>query len=258
MEEREMINKETIRKLNEMRISEFVSAIEIINSNPESTYLNFDEKMDQIVDIVYQEKYNQAVKSLKRAARLRFKEADIRDVQYTKERMITHDMMLSLSTCEYINLNQNIVLHGPCGSGKSWIACVLGNEAVKKKLSTYYIRMPEMIEKYHEMRDMGKSMSSIVKKFNKYELLIIDEWLMYPLTDRDKQFFMELMEVRYDIHSTIFCSQYDVDSWYEKLGESTLTEAMLDRIVHNMINISMGISNFRKEKAEKDKTKVRS
>lgn len=250
MEEREMINKETIRKLNEMKISEFVSAIEAINGHPESAYLNFDEKIEQIVDIVYQEKYNQTVKSLKRTAKLRFKEADIRDVQYTKERLITPDMMLSLSTCEYINLNQNIVLHGPCGSGKSWIACVLGNEAIKRKLSTYYIRMPELVEKYNEMRNIGKSMTSIVKKFNKYELLIVDEWLMYPLTDKDKQFFMELMEIRYDKHSTIFCSQYDVASWYEKLGESTLTEAMLDRIVHNMIDISMGVNNFRKDRTQ--------
>ena len=78
-----------------------------------------------------------------------------------------------------------------------------------------------------------------------YELLILDEWLMYEMSDQDKQFISELMEVRHDTCSTIFCSQYPTEDWYDKLHKSTLTEALLDRIVHNRIDIDMGTDNFR-------------
>lgn len=95
---------------------------------------------------------------------------------------------------------------------------------------------------------MGKSLSQVVKKYAKYDLLVLDEWLMYEMTDKEKQFISELMEVRHDKCSTIFCSQYASGDWYDKLHKSTLTEALLDRIIHNRIDVYMGNENFRIKK----------
>ena len=95
---------------------------------------------------------------------------------------------------------------------------------------------------------MGKSLSQVVKKYAKYDLLVLDEWLMYEMTDKEKQFISELMEIRHDKCSTIFCSQYPSGDWYDKLHKSTLTEALLDRIIHNRIDVYMGNENFRIKK----------
>lgn len=239
-----MIDSETQRKLNEMKFGEFVEAINILNSHPENYDLSFDEKIVQLVDYVYQEKYNQKVKGLKKRAKLRYTKADARDINCI-ERNIPRETIDSLANCDYITGNYNIVLHGPCGSGKTFVACALGNEAIKQGYKTFYIRLPELLEKYNELKSMGKTLVYIVKKYSSYDLLILDEWMMYPLSDTDKQFITELMEVRYDKSSTIFCSQYKPEDWYSRLGESTLTEALIDRIVHNMINLYMGTKNFR-------------
>lgn len=240
-----MINNETIRKASEIGVIDVLDAVKLIEANPANIRLSFDEKINMIIDIVYQQRYNEAVKRLKKAAKLRYVDADVRDIHYTNTRGIDKDLISSLITCRFIPLKTNIILHGPCGTGKTWLSCALANEAVKQKYKIYYIRIPELLETYNEYRNMGKSISQIVKKYAKYDLLILDEWLMYEMNISDKQFISELMEVRHDKSSTIFCSQYPIEDWYEKLEKSTLTEALLDRIIHNRIDINMGIDNFR-------------
>ena len=144
-----------------------------------------------------------------------------------------------------MNLNTNLVIYGPCGTGKTWLACAIANEAIKQRHKAFYIRLPRLLELYDNMRNSGKSLSQAVQKYAKFELLILDEWLMYEMSDQDKQFISGLMEVRHDTCSTIFCSQYPTEDWYDKLHKPTLTEALLDRIVHNRIDIDMGTDNFR-------------
>lgn len=240
-----MTDNETIRKASEMGIIDVIDAVNTVESNTTYITLSFDEKIKMIIDMVYQCRYNEAVKKLKKRAKLRYLEADLRDVHYTENRLITKDLVSSLATCSFMNLNTNLVIHGPCGTGKTWLACAIANEAIKQRHKTFYIRLPRLLELYDNMRNSGKSLSQAVQKYAKYELLILDEWLMYEMSDQDKQFISELMEVRHDTCSTIFCSQYPTEDWYDKLHKSTLTEALLDRIVHNRIDIDMGTDNFR-------------
>lgn len=131
----------------------------------------------------------------------------------------------------------NLVIHGPCA---------IASETIKQKHTAFYIRLPKLLELYNNIRNDGKSLSQTVQKYAKYELLILDEWLMYEMSDQDKQFISELIEIRDDTCLTIFCSQYLTEDWYDKLHKSsTLTEALLDRIVHNRIDIDMGTENFK-------------
>lgn len=240
-----MINDETKRKLKEMKIEEFIDSIELLNSRSEYYDLSFDEKMSIIVDSVYQKKYDAKIKRMQKSAKLRYK-ADIRDIKYA-ERGFTSETMSAISGCSYIGEHYNILLHGPCGCGKTFVACAIANDAIQQMHKTLYIRAPELFEKNSELKMMGKTTYSIVKKYASYDLLIIDEWLMYPLNDADQRFISELMEVRYDKTSTIFCSQYKPEDWYAQLGQSTLTEALIDRIFARSINLFLGTKNYRKE-----------
>ena len=227
-----MIDNETVRKASEIGIIDVVDAIKLIETNPAYITLTFDEKINMVIDFVYQQRYNETVRRLKKSAKLRYVDADLRDIHYTDNRSITHQLISSLATCNYITLKTNIIIHGPCGTGKTWLSCALANEAAKQKYKIFYIRMPELLEKYNELRNMGKSLSQVVKKYAKYDLLVLDEWLMYEMTDKEKQFISELMEIRHDKCSTIFCSQYPSGDWYDKLHKSTLTEALGGQPLH--------------------------
>lgn len=240
-----MINEETKTKLQVLGIEEFADAIE--NQQRAGTYdvIPFEERFDNLVDYVYEAKYQKKVESLRRRAKLRFPDADIRDIIYYKNRPITKEMMANLSTCNYMLSHHDISIEGCCGSGKSWIACALANAAIKLKKRVLYIRFPELLEKYRTDSSAGKTMSSIVKKYMKYDLMVIDEFLMLDLTKEDLYFLFEMTEKRYDKSSTIYCSQYSSNDWYDHLGHNVQSEAILDRIVHNFTRIDLGNINFR-------------
>ena len=141
--------------------------------------------------------------------------------------------------------HNDISIEGCCGSGKTWLGCALANATIKQGKRVLYIRFPELLEKCHQDKKTGKTMMSIVKKYVKYDLMVIDEYMMYDLEKDDLFFLLELTEKRYDKTSTIYCSQYGSDEWYGILGNSVFSEAVLDRIVHNLIKINLGNANFR-------------
>lgn len=239
-----MINENTRTKLEVLGIDEFAEAIE--NQQREGTFddIPFDKRFDNLVDYVYDAKLQKKIKSLRRRAKLRFPDADIRDM-YFENRSITRETMANLSTCNYMLTHHDISIEGACGSGKTWLACALANAAIRLKKRVLYIRFPELLEKYHESIRLGKTTGSIVKKYVKYDLMVIDEFLMFDLTKEDLFFLLELTEKRYDKTSTIYCSQYSSDDWYEHLGHNVHSEAILDRIIHNCTRIDLGNVNFR-------------
>ena len=239
-----MISEDTKTKLEVLGIEEFAKAIE--NQQRAGTFdtIPFEKRFDNLVDYVYEAKYQKKVISLRRRAKLRFPDVDIRDIYY-EDRPITKEMIANLSTCNYLLSHHDIGIEGACGSGKTWLACALANAAIKQKKRVLYIRFPELLEKFHVGIKTGKEVSAIVKKYVKYDLMIIDEFLMYQLSRDDVAFFLELTEKRYDKTSTIYCSQYSSDDWYDHLGHSVQSEAILDRIVHNFTKINLGNLNYR-------------
>ena len=140
------------------------------------------------------------------------------------------DQIERLATNEYINRHENLIIVGATGSGKSYIACALGVEECNATLKVMYVRLPDLLAEL----DFAKVQENYRKRINQYikcDLLILDEWLLIGTNNAEQQDILEILEKRYRIHSTVFCSQFDVAGWHSKLGGGGLADAIMDRIV---------------------------
>ncbi|WP_343840160.1 ATP-binding protein, partial [Faecalicatena contorta] len=143
-----------------------------------------------------------------------------------------------LATCEYIQEKHNIIITGATGSGKFYLSCALGMEACKRYYSTKYIRLPELLSELAVARGEGKFKETI-KQYQKYTLLILDEWLLVKLTETEARDLLEIIHARHHKASTIFCSQFAPLGWYNKFPEGQIADAILDRIVHDSYMIEI-------------------
>jgi DNA replication protein len=141
-----------------------------------------------------------------------------------------------LSTCNYIHEHHNVVLLGATGSGKTYIACALGMAAARNFLKVKYVRLPELLVDLSIARSEG-TYRKVIAQYKKPPLLIIDEWLLYPLKETEARDLLEITESRYKKASTIFCSQFDVPGWREMIGDPILGDAVCDRIAHDSYSI---------------------
>ena len=239
-----MIHDETKRKLRELNLSELVAAIEMQQADINCATQPFDERMQRLVDYLYQEKYNDKVKRLIRMSKFRFPKADINDLYYSG-RGIDRTVIQELSTCQFVRTNANIILQGFTGSGKTFLACALGKQACKQRVRTYYIRLPNLLMEYDEASHSAKGLEKLLKKYTAYGLLVLDEWLMDDISEAEQHFIFELVERRHDISSTILCTQYRQTDWHTRLGGGVHADAIMDRIVHNAVWVETGTMNMR-------------
>ena len=247
MEVTMMINNETRRKLEELNLGEFIQAIEIQAKEPSYQALPFEERLQLMVDYLYQEKYTNKVKRLNKMAKFRYTQAAIEDIYYT-DRQLDRNKILSIATCQFMNTNTNIIIDGFTGSGKTFLACAIGKAACKQGYRTRYIRMPDLLQLHDEASTTVTGVSKLIKKFEGYALLIIDEWLIDELSRQQEHFLFELMERRHTDKSTILCTQYRIEDWHNRLGGGIHADAIIDRIVNNSIHIYSGELNMRKIK----------
>lgn len=239
-----MLNSETRRKLQELNLSEMIDCLEIHEQQKITHDLSFEERFQLVVDYTYQEKYANKVKRLVKMAKFRFPQASVDDIYFT-ERNLDRNKIISLSTCQFVSSNTNLIFQGFTGAGKSFLACAIGKEACKQGFRTRYIRTPDLLQLHDEANVTVSGVSRLKKKFAAYPVLILDEWLMNDLTSLHEQFFFELIELRHTDASTIFCTQYKMDDWHMRLGGGVQADAIVDRIIHNKIQIYSGDLNMR-------------
>lgn len=163
--------------------------------------------------------------------RIQMQDASIAAVDYGHNRKINRNLIERLATCEYITEYRNIFITGATGSGKTYLACAFGMEACKHYYSVKYVRVPDLLLDLQEARDNGH-FREVLKRYTNPVLLILDEWLLMTVTEKDSANLLELIHKRRKHSSTIFCSQYLEEDWYEKLGgkDNPLTDAIMDRI----------------------------
>lgn len=187
--------------------------------------------------------YNSVHAELKR---IRFPQATIDDIYYT-ERNLDRQRILGIASCQFITSHTNLIFQGFTGSGKSYLACAVGRESCKQDYRVCYIRMPDLLQLYAESSITPSGAAKLLKKYERYPLLILDEWLINDLTQQQEHFLFELIERRYTESSTVFCTQYRIEDWHDRLGGGIHADAIIDRIIHNSIKIYAGDVNMREK-----------
>lgn len=235
-----MINQITINKLIEMRLTALADAFRNQMNDPKMKEVPFDDRLGMLVDIEYTSRKNNRLRRLIRNAEFEQLDASIMDINYTAGRKLNKSLIQRLATCEYITEHRNIFITGATGGGKSYLACAFGMEACKQYYTVKYIRLPDLLLDLELARSEG-SYKRVMEKYTKPVLLILDEWLLLKLSEPESKDIFELLHKRRKKSSTIFCSQFRQEGWYEQLGgdNSTIADAILDRIVHDAYKINI-------------------
>lgn len=235
-----MTNQSTIDKLIEMRLTAMSDAFRNQRNDPKMKDVPFEDRFGMLVDIEYHSRKNNRLKRLIKGAEFDQPGASIMDIDYTSGRRLNKSLITRLATCEYITEHRNIFITGATGSGKTYMACAFGMEACKQYYSVKYVRLPDLLLDLEVARNEG-TYKKMLTKYTNPTLLILDEWLLMKLTTSECKDIFELVHKRRKKSSTIFCSQFRQEGWYEQLGgdNNTAADAILDRIVHDAYKINI-------------------
>lgn len=231
-----MINQTTITKLNDMRLTAMADSYREQLKDQKFKELTFEERFGLMVDLEWARRKNNKLARLIKNAEFRYAYACIEDIEYHADRKLDKDQITRLGTCNYIEEKHNIIIMGASGNGKSYLSCAFGVSACRKFYTTKYIRLPDLLDELAIARGEG-IYKKVMKQYKKVSLLILDEWLLTPLKGTQAMDLLEIVEARHQNGSTIFCSQFEPRGWHEKIGEDTLADAILDRIVHDSYTI---------------------
>lgn len=248
-----MLNETTVNRLREMRLSVMANALKDQQADPRFQNMSFEDRLGLIVDAEWNSRKSNHLQKIIHTATFSDPNACLEDVEYLPDRNLKQEELLRFSTCNYISEHHNIILLGATGSGKSYLACALGMAAARQFIPVKYVRLPDLLVDFNIARGSG-TIRKLMAQYKKYPLLIIDEWLLYPLKETEARDLLEIVESRYKRASTIFCSQFDILGWRDKLSDPILADAILadaicDRIVHDAYTIIInGAESMRKRK----------
>lgn len=237
-----MRNNSTIESLKAMRFSAMAAELERQMGDPSAySQMGFEERLSLLVDAEWNCWQNNKLLRCIREARFATPGAVIEDVEYHEDRHLDKAQILRFASCTFIEENHHIIFKGASGSGKTFLACALGNAACRRLKSVRYIRLPELLEELALTQAAGE-LKKTIKTYQKYDLLILDEWLIRCLTPQESYSLLEVIEARCNKGAMIFCTQYEPGDWYERLHpnsdeRSAIAEAILDRILHNSYEI---------------------
>jgi DNA replication protein DnaC len=235
----------TIEKLIAMKLSGMAEGLREQMSNPAYGDLSFEERCGLLIDKEKLHRENRQLKILLSHARLRHPTACFENIDFRTRRGLVKDVILKLSRNEWIDRHQNVIVVGPTGAGKTYLACALGNSAIRQGIRTMYVRLPRLAQDLKITRADG-SFVKLLSRLQRIRLLIVDDWGMNPFTDEERRGFLEIMEDRHNVRSTIIASQFPIDTWHDVIGDPTLADAICDRVVHNAHKIIITGESMRK------------
>jgi len=244
-----MLNEQTFEKLYQMKLNGMAEGLNEQLAQPDINQLSFDERLSLLVDRQWTWKENKRLDRLLRNAKLKLN-ACIEDIDYKRARGIDKSVVLSLAGCEWIRQVQNIIITGPTGVGKTYLACAMANLACRRGHSALYVRTPRLLQQLLIAKADGTYVK-IMNKLAKAKVLIIDDLGLAPLADSERRDLLEVIEDRYELCSTIITSQLPIDLWHDNIGDPTIADAILDRLVHNSHKITLKGGSMRRKKTEK-------
>ena len=248
-----MLNEPTMEKLYELRLSAMADAWMVQQKDAKIGALGFDERFAMIVDAEHLARDNRRLKRLLKDANLRIPSACMEDVKTSPARGLEKAMARQLGTCSWVGEHLNVLITGLTGVGKSYLASALGQAACRKGLRVAYRRVPRLFDELSLGRADG-SYSRVLGKLAKMDLLILDDLGLGTPKDAQRHDLLEVLEDRYGRVSTVITSQLDVKKWHEWIGDPTVADAILDRVVHNAYKVALTGPSGRKEKGTDKET----
>jgi DNA replication protein DnaC len=242
-----MLNHPTLDKLEALRFSGMVKALTEQMSMPDIKELSFEERLGLLVDREMTEREDRRLKTRLRQAKLR-QSACVEDIDYRQPRGLDKSLILDLAGCQWIKRHLNIMITGPTGVGKTWIACALAQKACREGYRALYLRLPKLLQELPLAKGDGTYIK-LLTWLAKIDVLILDDWGLSKLMAEQRRDLLEILEDRYDSRSTIVTSQLPLDKWHDIIGDPTLADAILDRLVHNAYKINLRGESMRKRKS---------
>jgi DNA replication protein DnaC len=226
-----MLTHPTLDKLQALRLTGMVKGLEEQLQMTGLEELGFAERLGLLVDREMTERESRRLKDRLAKARLR-QSAAVEDVDLRTPRGLDRSLFLALCSCRWITEHLNVLITGKTGTGKSFLACALAQKACREGFTAAYHRVPRLLSELGTAKADGRY-SKLLANLARTDVLVLDDWCLHPLADTQRRDLLELLEDRYGRRSTVVTSQLPVASWHEAIGDATLADAVLDRLVHN-------------------------
>ncbi len=244
-----MLIHPTIENLKKLRLLGMAKALENQLDQLQVESMGFEERLGLIIDCEICDRENRKLQTRLRNAALK-QTASIEDIDYRASRGIDKKLIFTLSNCQWIKMHRNVLIVGATGTGKTYLACALAHKACLEGNSAYYSRLPRLLPELALGRGDG-SYNKKMKQLAKAEVLLLDDWGLAPLTDEQRRDLLEILDDRHEKCSTIVTSQLPIKLWHEAIGDKTLADAILDRLVHNAYRLELKGESMRKSRNEK-------
>jgi len=242
-----MLTHPTLEKLQALRLTGMVKGLQEQLQMSGLEELGFAERLGLLVDREMTERENRRLKDRLAKARLR-QAAAVEDVDLRTPRGLDRSLFVALCSCQWVSQHLNILITGATGAGKSFLACALAQKACREGFTVAYHRLPRLLAELGTARGDGRY-AKLLASLARIDVLVLDDWGMHPLVDAQRRDLLEILEDRYGCRSTVVTSQLPVKTWHDAIGDATLADAVLDRLVHNAYQIKLTGESRRKDKA---------
>lgn len=239
-----MLTQHTLQRLRRLKLDGMAAAFEQQLTQSTHAELSFEERFGLLVDRELTSRDNRRLARLLKAAKLKYN-ACVEDINYRHPRGLQRPQMASLITGEWVRQRQNVLITGLTGCGKTWLACALANQACRQGLSTFYVRTTRLLEDLRIAHADG-SYTKKLAQLAKVELLILDDFGLQKLNRTQAQDLLELIDDRHGAHSLLITSQLSTENWHDTLGDPTLADAILDRVLQNAHKVLLDGESMRK------------
>lgn len=243
-----MLNEHTLDQLRALRLDGMVQAIGDAAISVAASALNFEERLAMLVQREVDWRDAKRLTRLLKAARLKVSSACIEDIDWRASRGLDRSLVTQLAGCDWIRHGQSLILTGTTGTGKTWLACALAQQAARAGFSVLYTRAPRLLEDLRVTHGDG-SFTRRLAQLARVDLLLLDDLAIAPITPPERSDLLELLDDRVGARATLITSQLPVKAWHEWLDDPTLADAILDRIVHSSHRIALKGESMRKARA---------
>ena len=243
-----MLNQPTIDKLNELRLFGMAKALEEQNGSLDYEGLEFLDRLGLLVDREAAERDSKRLRTRLKQAKLRLT-ATIEDVNFRHPRGLDKSLIMTLAGCNWIRQHHNVIITGPTGVGKSYLACALAHKACREGFRALYLRAPRLFDDLAMAKADGRY-RRVLAAYARIDLLVIDDWGLAGLTEEQRRDVLEILEDRHGLRSTIVASQLPIEKWHKVIGDPTLGDAILDRLVHSAHKLPLKGDSLRKKRGK--------